>query len=65
MKGVKADMATFKVSAPPSRTGDAESDLDTLYSYVNNLYSQLRYVLYNIDEDNLSESVLSNSEEET
>lgn len=57
-------MATFKVSAPPSRTGDAERDIDRLYGYVDQLYAQLRYVLSNIDEENLSSSMLSGEEEE-
>lgn len=57
-------MATFKVAAPPSRTGDAERDLDRIYGYVDQLYAQLRYVLANIDEENLSSSVLSNEDEE-
>ncbi len=55
-------MAAFKMSPPPERTGDAEADLSRLYSYVNELYSQVRYVLYNIDEENISESLLSTEE---
>ena len=62
MKGVIKDMAAFKMSPPPERTGDAEADLSRLYSYVNELYSQVRYVLYNIDEENISESLLSTEE---
>lgn len=57
-------MATFKLSSPPSRTGDAERDLDRLYAYVEQMYSQVKYVLSNIDEENLSSSMLSGEEEE-
>jgi hypothetical protein len=57
-------MATFKISAPPERTGDTEVDVNRLYSYVDELYSQLKYVLYNIDEENLSESLLESESEE-
>jgi hypothetical protein len=57
MKGVKV-MATFKLDSPPARTGDAEQDLDQIYSYVDNLYAQVRYVLGSIDEENMTDSMI-------
>jgi len=57
MKGVKV-MATFKLDGPPERTGDAEQDLDQIYSYVDNLYAQVRYVLGSIDEENMTDSMI-------
>ncbi len=58
MKGVICTVATFKMSGPPARTGDAEKDLDSLYAYVDELYSQTKYVMSAIDEDNMSDAML-------
>lgn len=55
-------MAAFKMAPPPERTGDAEIDLNRLYSYVAELYAQVKYVFYNIDEENISETLLSTEE---
>jgi len=51
-------MATFKLDSPPARTGDAEQDLDQIYSYVDNMYAQVRYVLGSIDEENMTDSMI-------
>ena len=59
MKGVICIMATFKLSEPPKRTGNIETDLKNMYLYVNNLHSHMKYVLSAIDEENLSESILN------
>lgn len=52
-------MATFKMAGPPARSGDQEKDLDSLYAYIDELYSQVRYVMSAIDEDNMSDAMLS------
>jgi len=46
------------MSGPPARTGDAGKDLDSLYAYVDELYSQTKYVMSAIDEDNMSDAML-------
>lgn len=56
-------MATFKMSAPPARSGDSEADIDSLYAYMNEFYAHVKYVLSNIDEENIAEELLSNTEE--
>lgn len=52
-------MATFKLSAPPSLTGNTEQDLASHNAYLNDMYSQMRYALSSIDEENLSEGMLN------
>lgn len=52
-------MATFKLSAPPALTGNTEQDVVTQNSYLNDMYSQMRYALSSIDEENLSEGMLN------
>ena len=51
-------MATFKLESPPSRTGDSDKDLAVLFSYIENMHSQISYVLSAIDEDNLTENII-------
>lgn len=52
-------MATFKLPAPPALTGNTEQDVVTQNAYLNDMYSQMRYALSSIDEENLSEGMLN------
>lgn len=42
---------------PPELTGDNARDISSLHSYVCDLYSQTRYVLSAIDEENLTDGI--------
>lgn len=57
MKGVTYTMATFKLSDPPALTGESARDISSLHAYVCDLYSQTRYVLGAIDEENLTDGI--------
>lgn len=52
-------MATFKMSGPPSMTGDAQKDLESLFAYTEQFHSQVKYMFSSIDEENLSESIIN------
>ena len=52
-------MATFKLPAPPELTGNTEQDVVAQNAYLNDMYSQMRYALSSIDEENLSEGMLN------
>lgn len=52
-------MATFKMDGPAELTGNNEKDINSIYSNQCALIAQLNYILNNLDDENLNESILT------
>lgn len=52
-------MATFNVSGPGALTGNTQADIEMICEVVGNLVNQLNYVLNSLDDENLSDDILS------